>query len=275
MSPQNNISGDDELSVQLRQIVNEELARTQGTPQQVAPAPIPLTVNGQTFHFNTPEELSAAVNNMTNAYNTQLAAAQQHAAAVHTPAGQEVTGADEPAFDMTRFVETLTKDPRQAFDYVDQYRYGVKNPSEVVKNALTTRSELDEIKKVLSVYQFKDNHPEFVGTPQVAAVIDQVRQAHGLGFDSTGLEAAYAIAIQRGQIPNPYAQQQQMLQQQQQQQNPYAQPQQQNPYAQYGQRPMAPPPSVPRGGYEQSPQFEQLAESMTPEQIEAVFSRLQ
>jgi hypothetical protein len=289
MNPtQTQVTGaDDDLTQQLRSIVAEELAKSTTQPGVTttqstnAPAPIPLTLNGQTFYFNSPDELSAAVGNMAQQYNAQLSQVQ-----ASRPAQNEVSGADEPAFDMNKYVETLTKDPLAAANYVDEYRYGVKNPAEAFKSALKAQEKLGEIEKTLAVYQFKDAHPEFVGTPQSATVIDKVREAHGLNWDAQGLSAAYSIALQRGLIANPTGQQQQNPYGP----NPYAQGFAGNQYQPQGYQPQgypaqfptqnfapAPPPRIPNmgGSFEAPGSFEQLAEGMSPEQIENIFSRFQ
>src|SRR5579883_3037642 len=223
-------------------------------PAQAAASPIPLTLNGQTYTFNSPEEISRAVQNLTAAYSEQIAnlqAAQRQPVAT----GAEVTGKEEPSFDINKFVEKMTTNPVEAFDYVDRARYGVDNPTQAVKEALKSKEELAEIKRVLAVYQFKDNHPEFPANPQTANLLYGIMQNQNLPFDVSGLESAYGQAVLRGLLPHPAL----VAQQQQQAQN-FQQQQTQSYGQEFAGAPMSPPflpagvdPRVFNGGINQLP----------------------
>lgn len=287
----------DEFQAFVRQAIQEEIAKgTQpGTQVQATPTPQPISVNlnGQTFQFQNQEELNRALTNTFSAYNTELANLRNSQVADR---GAEVTGTEEaPKFSMDTFVQKMQANPVEAFDYVDQIRYGFDNPVEAVKSAITARSELADLQRVMAVYQFKDAHPEYEGNPQTANTMYQIMDQAGLPFTIQGLEAAYSVGLLRGMIPLP-----QQFQAQPRQgefnQNPYS-PQQTfnpSPYAQYagtgtdprqfnggfqttgypGQTTLAPPQS-PRFAAEASPDLASLAQDMSPEQIEAVFARLQ
>lgn len=281
----------------VRQTVAEQVAQAQapGTVQQNPPAQTPISVNlnGQTFQFSTQEDLNRALQNTFSQYNTELAKLRE-AQSAPTPRGGEVTGSDDaPAFDINTFVNKMTTNPVEAFDYVDEIRYGVKNPAEAVKAAIASKGKVDEINQALSVYRFRDAHPEF--NPQAAPVMQEIMKAANLTPDFAGLEAAYALGVMKGviqplQLQAP--QQGQFPQQapgpQFQTPNPAGPPMfSQNPYGSQGAQfndprmfnggfnngiPMAPP----RPGRSEPValnDFGAMAESMTPEQIEAVFSK--
>jgi hypothetical protein len=295
----NQVSGnDDEFTAFLRSAVAEEVAKSHGQQQQQAPAQtgIPLTLNGQTVTFNSPEELSQAVAGLVQ----NLQAQQQQIVPQAPQVPQNEVAGNEPDFDINTFVTKMTTDPRDAFNYVDQARYGVANPAEAFKEALGAKKDLEEVKKVLTVYQFRDAHPEFPGGQQAGLVLQNIMNQNGLQLTPGGLEAAYALAIQNGQLPNyrAQAQGQQVNQMGQPQQNPY---QQQNPYAQpygapqfQGQRPFVPglpqgaadprfyngganfaPPSVPRSSGDLPADIFAQAENLNTAQIEAIFSKFQ
>lgn len=287
------LGNDDELAAFLRQAVADEVAKNQGggtgnQPPVVSPAgptPIPVTLNGQTFQFNSPEELSTSLQGLVAEYNNRLAQAQQ---AVPSPKN-EVRGDDDPSFDVNKFVEKMTSNPLEAFDYADEHRYGVKNPSKAIKDALGAKDELEKIKQTLSVYQFRDAHPEVSGNPQAAQVISQIIQSQGLSQDARGLEAAYALGVVRGLLPHPSQFQQQQAPQQNQapqfqgsfQQNPYgAGPFQPPPFTgvdprQFNGGSALPPPRVGRGANDPVQDISAMAEDMSADQILALFNRLQ
>ncbi len=294
----NQVTGaEDDFSSFVRQAIQEEMAKGQQVPNPgAAPSTqIPLTLNGQTVTFNSPEELSTAVSSLVQSLQTQQQAPQYVAPA---PQVAEVTGKDDP-FDVSTFVQKMTSNPLDAFDYADKYRFGVDNPSAAIKDAIASKAKLDDMSKVLTVYQFRDAHPEFQGSPQAGQVIEQVMQQGNYPLTTNGLEAAYALAITRGLLPNYYAHQGQQGQAPQQSPFQPAQPQfQQNPYAQNQPQGQAyqnfpqhnfqggrdprffngganfAPPSVPRGGVGgNEPDFGSIAENLSTDQIEAVFSR--
>src|SRR5207244_3239493 len=101
--------------------------------------------------------------------------------------------------------------------YADQFRYGIKDPVKAFKDAISAKEELGQIKQVLSVYQFRDAHPEFPVNPQAAGVMQQIMKQYNLPQDYQGLEAAYSIGVTQNVFPHPTLVRQQMQQNAQQQ----------------------------------------------------------
>src|SRR5262245_30195350 len=106
------VSGNDEDAFLgfVKQTIQEEVARTAGSnPNPAAPvvppsaSPITVNVGGQAVTLNTQDELNAALQNTFGQYNAELARLREQAAA---PAPtKEVTGQDEPQFNLNTFVE--------------------------------------------------------------------------------------------------------------------------------------------------------------------------
>jgi hypothetical protein len=292
--------GDDEFNQFVRQTIQEEIARAQqpaataanqpGAVQTQQPQPIQINLNGQTFSFQNQEELNRALNNTFSAYNQQLSQLQQTQS---QPRGQEVSGQDEgPKLDINQFVEKLGTDPRAAFDMVDEVRFGMKNPAQTLREAV---EKVNRQEQLLAAYQFKEQFPQFPANQQNAQALYGIMQQRGLPATAEGLEAAYAIGLMRGVFQPTQPQQSQFPGQAPPQtmtgQSPYAQPQmfQQNPYGgvhpgqfnggmnfNQNQNPyLAPPPRAPRASSDAAPNPFDAAEDLSPEQIEAVFQRLQ
>lgn len=263
------VTGNEEESV-LRQLISEELAKQTPNAQTVstpAPSTIPVTLNGQTFNFNNSEDLSKSLQTLVDNYNTQIATAQTPQA----PA-KPILGNDDPVWDMATFVEKMTTDPREAMNYVDEHRLGVKNPSAALKDALKAKNDVDELKKVLSIYQFRDSHPDVSANPQAANVIAQILKSANLPENAQGLEAAYSIGVVRGMIPPP---QNFQVPQHAQQPSPFMQqaPQMWSQHAQNNYN--APPPRLGRAAQDPIPDVMGQMEGMTSDQLLAMINKLQ
>lgn len=278
---------EDDFSAFVRQAVADEFAKSQvqsqDPGQQQAQSQIPVVLNGQTYNFNTPAEVSSAFQTTVSQYAAEIERLKaEKITAASTPTGGQVSGNDEPDFNIGKFVDFMTTDPRKAFDYVDELRYGMKNPTEAIKEAIATKDKVGQMQQALDVYRFRDNHPEFQANPQNAAIIQNVISQAALNPDYNGLEAAYAIARTRGLIQHPQDQQFQQnnsaFGQQPQYQGTNWSPQYQNAQTQpqfnfqgHG----APPPRVSRQAAAPADDFAAMAENMTPEQIEGIFARFQ
>ncbi len=275
MTPQGNqVAGnDDDVMVLMRQVIAEELAKTQGQGAPPAatvqtPAPIPVTLNGQTFNFNSHEDLSKSIQTMVDSYNQKLADVQAPV--------KPIQGNEEPTFTKEMFVEKMLENPLEALNYADKTRFGVANPAEAIRDAISSKQKLDELNKVISVYQFRDQHPEVGQNPQAVNVIAQIIKGQGLPETAQGLEAAYSIGVMRGMIPPPP----QMIQQfQGQPQNPYnpapspyngTDPRQFN-----GGYTFNAPPRINRGAQDPIPDINSQIEDMSMDQLLSTYNRLQ
>lgn len=198
----------------VREVVQEVNSEKQ-VPNTVVPTatPQPISVNvaGQTFTYNSPQELEAALNNFTNAVSNKMGELQQQATVnriaptSQVAEGSFVTG-NEPVWSNETFIQKMTEDPRTGLEYwLNHAVFEGKSeaPTEDIKRYL---AETELTKRSIAAYQFKENHPEFPGGQQAAQIIDQVRNSLGLPYDYNGLEAAYLVAIQRQALPNYYVQ---------------------------------------------------------------------
>ena len=212
---------------QIAQLIEQESARlAAATPGATAPSSLKVPVAGRDIEFRSAAEIGEAFTQLTAQLQQQNARLQQYqSAASQEPspaqqAGSYVTGQDRPKVDMERYVALIQKDPVAASEYIDELRYGVEKPSEMIRAKL---QEVEEVRQVLVAEAFKSQHPEFPGG-QFGNVLNTVREKMNLPFNTLGLEASYAFAKERGLLPDfraLAAQHQQQQMQQQQQQYPY------------------------------------------------------
>lgn len=209
------VTGDqsaDPFEALVREEIAKQLAARQETGQKSdgkdgqssQPAgPININLGGQTYTFQNVEQLNAALNQMVDAYQQELAKLQEAGRVSGRVAGEQVTGDAPPPFDMKKYAELMAQNPIEAQDYLDSYRFfggTVSKPSEYIRERLAAA---DRAEKVLAAYQFRNLHPElnFLPGEQAAAVINRMREEVGLPWTVEGLEAAYALAQKRGLLP--------------------------------------------------------------------------
>lgn len=258
--------------------------------QQAQPAAGPVTIqlDGKPFQFNSLAEANAAIQQSFDSQRQQMAQLQAQLAQNKPAKGGKATGDDDvddskPEFEFQTYVDKMAKDPLDAADYMDRARFGF-NPVKKLKKLSRIVEEkaaiIDNQERVLAAYQFKDNHPEYVGSPQSAYVLDQVMKNMNLPFNAEGLESAYAVAVQRGWIRNEAPQQQQQQDQPSlysaqnaptfgQPDNPYQQGPSANQWQGY-----QPPPRVSRQAQDIAPDITQQFENMSLEQMEGVLQKL-
>jgi hypothetical protein len=247
---------------------------TPGNPSGAQPGPITIRLGNEEFKFSGPDELSLAMTNLVAAYQAQMAELQKkmaeasQASEIKEPDRGSYVTSDEPGpFDKDKYIQLLREDPVAAADYVDSYRlFGgyIERPAELLRNALAKVAEQD---RILAAYQFRSAHPEFPGGNEAVATLEKIRQENNLPFTASGLEAAYGIAQARGLLPGPQHYQQ-FLQAQQAQQV-----EQLKSFVTRDLRPQGPP-SLGRASADVPPDIAAVADSLTPEQIEQIFARL-
>jgi hypothetical protein len=264
----------------LKQIIEEVKKTTAGTQEspgnQTGPQPGPITIKlgNEEFKFSSPDELSLAMTNLVAAYQAQMAEMQKkltESSQGNKPGdsdrGSYVTSDEPEPFNRDKYIQLLREDPIAAADYVDSYRlFGgyIDHPAELLRNALARVAEQD---RILAAYQFRSAHPEFPGGNEAVATLEKIRQENNLPFTASGLEAAYGIAQARGLLPGPQ-QYQQFIQAQQAQQF-----EQLKNFIARDLRPQGPP-SLGRASAEVPQDIASVADSLTPEQIEQIFARL-
>ena len=215
---------------QIAQLIDQEAARLAAAAPG-APTTVRIPVAGREIEFQSPAEIGEAITRLTaqmqqqqaQLHQFQAAASQQPQGAASPQAGAYVTGQDRPKVDMERYVALIQQDPLAAAEYVDELRYGVEKPSDLIKSKL---QEIEEVRQILVAEAFKSMHPEFPGGAQLGNTLDQIRTKMNLPFNTLGLEAAYALAKERGIFPDFRALAAQQAQQQaaQQQQTRYGVP---------------------------------------------------
>lgn len=216
--------------------------------EPAAPTPLTLTIAGKEMTFKDAAEASSV---LTSVYQQQTAPPAQ-------TVGRTVTNDTDNAGwtpeDQTRYVDMLVKNPLQAQEYIDEKRFGVKNPTEVMKQNMAA---VQSMATQMTIDQFVASHKDYHVSPENAQAMQGVLAELGGGkpvINPMALEAAYAIADKRGLIKRPEAQQ--------------TREQGYNPY-------LAAPPVAGRTSSQVSPSFEQDAENMSLEQIQAFFTKNQ
>lgn len=206
----------------IRQSVTEVLAETGATADPTAtntvpPAGGPITVNiqGQPVTFRDQADLEAQLNATAAAIRQQAAAPAPVAAP--EPSGSRVKDDDGgTAFSHEEYIRLMNKNPVEAQNYVLNHTLfdgKADNAAEVLRETMRQAAQAN---RQLAAFQFRAAHSEIpVDNPQVGGTIEQIRQNLGLPFDTQGLEAAYAYAVQKGVLPDfrqlaaaQYAQQQ-------------------------------------------------------------------
>lgn len=305
-----------DMNALVAQLVQQEFQRQQQQQQTPpgqtptapvvsnAPAPITVPINGQTFTFQTPEEIGRAFAQFADQASRAVAEAQAKGA--QPQPGQVVKGDEQlPAFNFAQFAEQLTTDKApDAIEMAIKAKTGISlEDLKAMKEKLETQeNELAEQRRVMAAATFRDNHPEYLGHNQNAAVLGNILQQNGWDITPENLEAAYALAVTRNLVqidPSqlPQFQQQQQFQQVPQQDfgyPPQLQPQQ--PAAPFAQQsmpmpdprafnggfgvsnaPFAPgvqgPPRVPRAGWQAPQGLMQMAESLSVDQLEAILNQ--
>ncbi len=185
---------DEDVMAYVRQIAAEEAAKI-GVTNQTPPTPEPLKMNigGQEHSFKDLNEAQAYMNNTIGQFQTQL---NQRQAPVNQ--GREATK-DTDTFDQKRYVDYMVEDPRKAADYMDEYRFGVKDPVNVIKARL---AQVDQLAQEAVVNAFKTRHADWDDSQENANAMQTVMNELGLSnvISPATLDAAFTVAKTRGLI---------------------------------------------------------------------------
>lgn len=185
-----------DLETFLKEEVSEAIKNLAPVGEKQPPAPAPkelkVQIGGQEHSFKDEAELSAAMEALMQRAQQEIAAAKAAAQPAPAPKPEtSPTGADAPDWSMDKFIELMTKDPREAFDYVDNHR-------ELPKQLKKAAQETEQLKRVLAAEQFRQLHPEFpIQNAAAANLVNQTREQLGLPYDTQGLEAAYFVALNK------------------------------------------------------------------------------
>jgi hypothetical protein len=231
-------------------IENDEDAR----PKQE----IKLNIGGTDYVFSSVEEMNTAINNAFSAVAqnqaellSQMEELKRYQS--ETPASKNQ---NEPSFDREKFVKLIQENPIEAFNYLDEVRYGPERVPPAIKEKLNNVAALEH---QLTAYKFLNAHPEFQNTDQNAQILRGVANQLNIPLTFEGLEAAYRVATSYGLIQTP---QQQNLSQN------YGPPQTYG----YNQNQFAPPPTVNRTATPMLPEgdIEEYLNRLDNSQLEAL-----
>lgn len=210
----------------VQNVVKQTSSSGNGNPNPtsaVQAGPLSLNIGGQTFNYNSKDELEASLNAFMQKTGETLQTLQAQAEQANQPQVENtVTGDDAPQWSDQEFIDRMTQSPQEGLRYAFNQMFFDGKSQDPVDDMRRALHETELTKRSIAAYQFKENHPEFPGGQKAAEAIDNIRQQMNLPYDYNGLEAAYLIGIQRGALPNFYnlqaqaqAQQVAMAQQQQ------------------------------------------------------------
>lgn len=203
----------------IKNAVNEQLKAAginiQGDEDARKDTPVKFNIGGQDYQFSSQQEAETAINNAfsTVAQNQASMMAQLEEAQQKQSEGKPPDASNEPKFDNEKFVDLIQKNPIEAFNYIDEVRYGPNRIPEPVAQRL---QQVELLENQLNAYKFLHAHPEFQNTDQNAQVLRAVAGNLGVPLDYNGLEASYRVAAAYGLIGAGGQQTQQTQQQMQQ-----------------------------------------------------------
>jgi hypothetical protein len=238
---------DQEVEKYVAEIADKRFAELhKATPQETAtPAPFTLNIAGKEMTFKDAAEASSV---LTNVY-------QEQARQTPTQVGRTVTSDTDNAGwtpeDQAKYVDMLVKNPMHAQEYIDEKRFGVKNPTQVMKDQMQA---VQSMATQLTIDSFVSSHKDYHVSPENAQVMQNVLAELGGGravVNPMALEAAFAIADKRGLIKRPEAQTERRG------------------YNKY----LDPPPVAGRATGRSNANFEEDAENMSIADLEALLSR--
>ena len=245
---------DADVEKYVREIAAQEAAKQAADSGLAAytpePQPFKMTIGGQEMTFTSPEEASNAVNSALTQATSQREEPRQVGRQVLDDNGTRQWTKD----DQSKYVDLLTTNPVLASEYVDEFRFGVKNPTELIRNNLQATHQI-VTQNVID--RFVANTKDYTPTPENAAAMQSILTELGGGrpvITETSLEAAHAIAERRGLLRKP-----EQARSSRREDNPYLR--------------TPPPAGRSTSGFSPQGSFEEQAENMTADQIETLFAR--
>ena len=187
---------DEQVEAYIRQVAAEEAKKfapqpstppAPQAPHTPSAQPFKMAIAGNEYTFNTPEEASAAMNNILEQ--------QQKLRETQNPQGRKVTSDDQPEFNIDTYVNKMKENPVEAQEYVMSFSPTVKQMSQKQQEY---EAVIAQMQRESAVYQFKDTHPDYVASEQNAQAINGILSQYQIPWTAQGLDAAYTIALQRG-----------------------------------------------------------------------------
>ena len=176
------------------------------------PRPIELNIFGQTYSFDDPKKLAETVEAaIRDAVIRGRLEAEQELKQRTGSEGQYVSGTEQPKTktpDAAKFVELLEKNPAEAFDYVDEFRFGM--PAKQVRAALNAVLKTTaDMALAIEADKFRRETPEYVANEEnMRALLETMRQ-YNLPPTAEGMKRAFRLAVDEGKIrpaqPQPFS----------------------------------------------------------------------
>jgi len=205
-TPQNvQVTGNESQDVEnlikenVRQVFQEFQSKLpQGTTPAPTSTPIEITLDGTKYTFENADKLAEGLKAYReNVYNAALEEAKKNtvkAPVTAPPPGQP----NKPVFDEAKFVDMFTKNPVEAFNYVDEIRYGFPNAHQVLTQGLLM---VEQQRRIIEANAFRDAAEDFPnGDPKAAEALANIVTANNLPWTRDNLAMAWNHAKNNGWI---------------------------------------------------------------------------
>jgi hypothetical protein len=178
---------------QLAALLEQATKVTDPNDKPAESAPLRYRLGDQQFEAKTPEEMQAQLDAVMQRVNATVQQLQQQAAAPAPAADKK----DAPAFDRERYAELFLKDPLAAADYLDEIRFGMQQPTKVLKTVI---QDVGAMEQSLAVQQFMSAAGDYEPTPENFRALSETMAAYALPWNFNGLKLAYTQAKADGRI---------------------------------------------------------------------------
>lgn len=158
------------------------------------PASLKYRLGNQTFEAKTPEELQAQLDAAMSHIGQTVQNLQHQAAAAPQPAAQTPS---TPQFDKEKYAKLFLENPLDAAEYLDEIRFGVAKPAQVLKTVI---QDVGAIEQSNAVQQFISNTADYEATPENFHALASYMQQYGLPWNYNGMKLAFGQAKLDGKI---------------------------------------------------------------------------
>lgn len=185
-----------EKQVKNRPAEGQQLDEGVGEPP---PAPaITLDWQGETREFSTQAELATFMQaEVEKARRATLEEVTRQMPGQYVNPNAPPPVPQTPKIDVQELAKRMEKDPVDAWNYVDEVRFGVKDVPGVIREMAQRIAAQDQY---LAVTQFRADHPEYQTTPENGQTLIGLLQANNLPLTAENLELVYTYGRQKGII---------------------------------------------------------------------------
>ena len=184
----------------VREVFQEfQSKQPQGTTAPLTAQPIEITLDGTKYTFENAEKLAEGLKAYReNVYNAALEEAKKNTLKAPQPAQAPISQPNKPTFDEAKFVDMFTKNPVEAFNYIDEIRYGFPNAHQVLTQGLLM---VEQQRRIIEANAFRDTADDFPnGDPRAAEALAQIVTANNLPWTRDNLMMAWNHAKNNGWI---------------------------------------------------------------------------